>query len=324
MPNRRSSIKAALRTNRELGNLFAQLGTAEHPRGAVLMAYRNARRALRDVLRRNTLARVLEAHEVMTGLKDSVRMTADTTLAAAIDLGWEQAQVEARVWELEPLMPYIDTMAMADAWIGIIEQQERGILATLATASADPAPILGDGITNGGMLGYGNLVTREGARWLATAAGLALIGALQPAMEGSGRAWGKQAIAAIDDRTTECCLGVHGQVVPEKKQFHTAGTPAWAAYQDWTPFHWNCRTSVGLVPMDEADDDLTAMLLEQSAGEKEKRRDARLRIAEIQEALVGKKTIPDARRRADDTAAITELREELLALRQRGGYATGG
>ena len=166
-------------------------------------------------------------------------------------------------------------------------------------------------------------VTREGAHWLATAAGLALIGALQPAMQASGRAWGKQAIAAIDAVTTDCCLGVHGQIVLEKKQFHTTGSPAWADYQDWSPFHWNCRTSVGMVPMDEADDDLTAMLLEQSANEQEKRRDARLRIAEIREALVGKGTIPDARRRADDTEAMIELREELLALRQRGGYATG-
>ena len=322
MPNRRPSIQAALRTNRELGKLFAKLGTVEHPRGKVLVAYRNARRALRDVLKRQatslTLTYYLEVQEVMTGLKDSVRTVADVTLDTAIDLGWKQAEVEARVWELEPLMPYVNTTVMTDAWIGIIEQQERGILATLATG-ADPALILGSDTTVG--LLRPDTVTREGARWLATAAGLALIGALRPAIQATGRAWGKQAIAAIDSVTTECCLGVHGQVVPEKKRFHTTGSPAWADYQDWSPFHWNCRTSVGMVPMDEADDDLTVMLLEQSAGEKEKRWDARLRIIEIREELVGKGTIPDARRRTDDTEAMIELREELLALRQRGGYS---
>lgn len=329
MSNRRPSIQAALRTNRELGKLFAKLGTAEHPRGKVLVAYRNARRALRDVLRQRSpaialgawLGAHLEAREVMVGLKDSVRTVADATLATALDLGWRQAQVEARVWELEPLMPYVDTVAMTGAWIGVIEQQERGILATLATG-ADPALILGSDTTAG--LLRPDTVAREGARWLATAAGLALIGALQPAMQATGRAWGKQAIAAIDSVTTECCLGVHGQVVPEKKRFHTTGSPAWADYQDWSPFHWNCRTSVGMVPIDEADDDLTAMLLEQSTGEREKRHEARLRIAEIREMLVGKGTIPDARRRKDDTEAMIELREELLALRQRGGYSEGG
>jgi hypothetical protein len=329
MPNRRPSIKAALRTNRELGKLFAKLGTAEHPRGKVLVAYRNARRALRDVLRQRTPAIAMgawlgayhETQEVMAGLKDSVRTVVNTTLDSAWALGWKQAIIEGRVWNIEPQLQHIDTMPMLDAIIGIVEQQERGILATLATG-ADPALILGSDTTVG--LLRPDIVTREGARWLATAAGLALIGALQPAMQASGRAWGKQAIAAIDAVTTECCLRVHGQVVPEKRQFHTTGTPAWADYQDWTPFHWNCRTSVGMVPMDETDDDLTAMLLEQSAGEQKKRRDARLRIAEIREALVGKKAIPDARRRADDTKAITELREELLALRQRGGYAQGG
>lgn len=328
MPNRRPSIQAALRTNRELGKLFAKLGTAEHPRGAVLVAYRNARRALRDALRQRRSAIEIgawlgayhEAQEVMRGLKDNVRMVAINLIEDAYSWGLAQAQVEAKVWKLGYSVPFIDTGAMTDAVLDVVEQQERAILATLATG-ADTALILGSDTTVG--LLRPDTVTREGARWLATAAGLALRGALQPAMESSGRAWGKQAIAAIDAVTTECCLGVHGQVVLADKKFHTTGSPAWAEWQDWSPFHWNCRTSVGMVPLNEADDDLTAMLLEQSAGEKEKRQDARLRIAEIQEALVGKGTIPDARRRTDDTKAITELRGELLALRQRGGYATG-
>lgn len=317
MPNRRPSIQAALRTNRELGKLFARLGTAKHPRGKVLVAYRNARRALRDVLGRPGPMMMLEAREVMAGLKDSVRTVADITLDTAVDLGWKQAEAEARVWELEPLMPYVDTMAMIDAWIGVIEQQERAILATLATG-ADPALILG-GDTTVGLL-RPDTVTREGAHWLAVAVGLALRGALGPSMQASGREWGKQPVAAVDAHTTECCLRVNGQVVKEDAKFHTTGSPAYAEWQDWTDFHWHCRTSIVMVPMDEADDDLTAALLEQSANEQDKRRDAKLRIAEIMDSLVGKDTIPDARRRADDTKAITELREEMLGLRQRGGY----
>jgi len=172
--NRRPSIRAAQRTTRELGKLFAELGTAEHPRGAVLAAYRNTRRALRDVLRRRSPAMMLEAREVMTGLGDSVRATADTTLAAAVELGWQQAKAEARVWELEPRMPFVDIVSMADAWVGIVEQQERGILATLVTG-ADPALILGSDTTIG--LLRPDIVAREGAHWLAVAAGLALLGA---------------------------------------------------------------------------------------------------------------------------------------------------
>ena len=320
MPNRRPSIRAALRTNRELGKLFAKLGTAEHPRGKVLVAYRNARRALRDVLGRPGPMMILEAREVMAGLKDSVQVVADTTLAAALDLGWKQAEVEARIWELEPLLPFVDTVAMTDAWIAVIDQQEHSILATLATG-ADPALILGSDTAVG--LLRPDTVTREGAHWLTVAIGLALRGALGPSMQASGREWGKQPVASVDANTTECCLRVNGQVVRENAKFHTTGSPAYAEWQDWTDFHWNCRTSIVIVPMDEADDDLTAMLLAQSAGEQQKRQDARLRIAEIREALVDKGTIPDARRRKDDTEAMTELREELLALRQRGGYATG-
>lgn len=321
MPNRRPSIRAALRTGDGLGTLFAQLGTAEHPRGTVLAAYRNARRALRDVLRRKSPMVVLEAREVMRGLEYSVGETADTALTSAIALGMKQAEVEARVWGLEVSAPLVDFTVMNDAWVGIVEQQERAILATLAIG-ADPALILGSDTTIG--LLNPSPVTREGTSWLSIVAGLALVGALRPAMESSGLRWGKQAIASIDERTTECCLGVHGQVVPEDKPFRTTGTPAFADHQDWSPFHWNCRTSVGMVPMDEADDDLTAKLLGQSKEERVKRREARERIAEIQQELVAKETMPDARRRKDDTAAITELREELLELRQRGGYPEGG
>jgi len=326
MPSRRSSISAALRTNRELGKLFAKLGTAAHPRGKVLVAYRSARRALRTVLRQRALAikqgawlgAHWEAREVMSGLKDSVRVAADTTLDRARALGWKQAVIEGRVWNIEPQMQYVDTVAMTDAIVSVVEQQERAILATLATG-ADPALILG-GDTTVGLL-RPDTVIREGTHWLATAAGLALIGALRPAMQATGRAWGKQAIAAIDGVTTECCLRVHGQIVPEDKKFHTTGSPAFAEYQDWPDFHWNCRTSGTMVPLDEADDDLTEILLKQSEDEQGKRQDARLRITEIMETLVGKGTIPDARRRTDDTEAMTELREELLALRQRGGYS---
>lgn len=320
MPDRHPSIRAAVRTNRELGKLFGRLGTAEHPRGAVLVAYRNARRAMRDVLRRRTLAMPLEAREVMGGLKNGVRTAVDAMLDSAVVLGWQQAQAEAQVWELEPLMPFVDTVSMTEDIVGMVEQQERGILATLATG-ADPSLILG-GDTTAGLL-RPDAVEREGARWLTTAAGLALLGALAPGMQAAGDEWGKQSVAAIDDRTTECCLRVHGQVVPLDKQFHTTGTPAWAEWQNWSPFHWHCRTSVTIVLMSEADDDLTAMLLAQATAEIALRREAALRITAIMDELVELGTIPDARKRKKDTEVITELREELLELRQRGGYPGG-
>ncbi len=56
----------------------------------------------------------------------------------------------------------------------------------------------------------------------------------------------KQAIATIDERTTDCCLRVHGQVQPIDEPFELTGTPRYADEVQDPPFHWYCRTSEAL------------------------------------------------------------------------------
>lgn len=58
--------------------------------------------------------------------------------------------------------------------------------------------------------------------------------------------WQKQAIAGIDERTTDCCLRVHGQTVDMDKPFHLTGTPRFRDDIQNPPFHWFCRTGMGL------------------------------------------------------------------------------
>lgn len=53
----------------------------------------------------------------------------------------------------------------------------------------------------------------------------------------------KQAIAAIDDRTTECCLSVHGQVADVGQTYKLTGTPRFQDEMMFPAFHWRCRTS---------------------------------------------------------------------------------
>jgi hypothetical protein len=259
MTSRKASLRAAQRTTRELGQLFAHLGSAQHPRGAILTAYRNARRATQDVLRRQAVYMLPEMAEVLGGLRETVRGVAEETLLQATILGQRQAEIEARVWGLDAQSPAVNTLAMVAAWVGVVEQQERAILAILATG-ADPALILGSP-TAVGLLRPAP-VTREGDHWLAVAVGLALLSCLRPAEQQPATGWGKQAVASIDqDRTTPCCLAVHGQVVPLEQKFHTSERPAYADWQEWAPFHDFCRTSIVLVPLSEAEDDLTAEML---------------------------------------------------------------
>lgn len=53
----------------------------------------------------------------------------------------------------------------------------------------------------------------------------------------------KQAIAAIDDRTTECCLKVHSQIQDLDKPYKLTGTPRFQDEMMFPGFHWRCRTS---------------------------------------------------------------------------------
>lgn len=78
-------------------------------------------------------------------------------------------------------------------------------------------------------------------------AGAALAGLYYAAGEAqTGQKWRKQAIAAIDERTTDCCLRVHGQVQDRDKPFRLTGTPRFSDQKQNPPFHRYCRTATTL------------------------------------------------------------------------------
>jgi len=131
-----------------------------------------------------------------------------------------------------------------------------------------------------------------------------------------GFEWYKQACAAIDERTTDCCLRVHGQVVPLRKKFKLTGEPRYADRLAWSPFHWYCRTSVALVTADEVEDDLTEQMLAAAAAELARREAIQRQIAEVKAALVAEGAAPDVRHRAGDSERVTVLRDELRWLKE--------
>jgi hypothetical protein len=101
------------------------------------------------------------------------------------------------------------------------------------------------------------VVVAEGARWAAAALSAALAAYLlwtidrerQPRSE-----WCHQAVEAIDERTTDCCLRVHGQTRPLSRPFRLTGTPRYADELEHPPFHWYCRSSEALIHRDQVDD----------------------------------------------------------------------
>lgn len=82
----------------------------------------------------------------------------------------------------------------------------------------------------------------------------------------------KQAIAAINSATTQCCLRVHGQIQPPDKPFELTAEPRFARHMMHSPFHWNCRTSIAMYhPSFESGDMPTGKLREKAQAEIKKR-----------------------------------------------------
>jgi hypothetical protein len=265
-----AAVKSALRAGDEINRLIGRLGTADHPRGEVLVAYRNAQRGVRAALDHEPgFQRDMTLRDALGGLRVAVRQTARESLSAAVSSGQEQAERQAAAWglgqrsEVRGQRSGVDTAAMEAAWLGTVDAQVNTALA-LAATGADEAEIVGDE-SRAGVLRPAPVVA-EGSRWVAAAVAAALIGWWDWLLEepggerggGRGRAgWSHQAVAAIDERTTDCCLRVNGQIQPMDKPFHLTGTPRFASEQMAPPFHWYCRSAEVLLPAGAEDDKLT-------------------------------------------------------------------
>lgn len=236
------ALKQAEKDNLALGKLFARLGDTAHPNSTLLVAYRNARRAMRDVLRRG--AGWLGAREVFVQLRLTTRMAAREVLAAANQGGQQSALIQMRQYEIAT--PYFDLVdsgvgAVLDVIEAKLDAQERMVRAVMLSGS-DETLILGDE-QRAGTLRASDIITTA-VFWTAA---LFWNSWSQTVQVNAGRVqFQKQAIAALDERTTDCCLRVHGQIVPFDGKFRLTGTPRFADELEWTPFHHRCRSSVVL------------------------------------------------------------------------------
>lgn len=252
------AVSLALRANDDLGRLFSRLGGSEHPRGLVMRAYRVARAALRGQMSNRALVVA-----VLGELRASVRRAAREVASEAAVLGAEQARANLALLDLQAAFVPQDTDEAVTAWLAPLDTQIAAVRAFVATGDADETVILGDGDSAGALTP--GPVLRDGARWAAELAALGFRAVADGvAASGRGPRLYKQAVAAIDKRTTDCCLRVHGQVQPLDQPFELRGRPRFADRQDWSPFHHYCRTSIALVPEAWAADQLTQAMVADS------------------------------------------------------------
>lgn len=234
-----------------LRGAFGFIGTSEHPRGRLLGAYRNVRRGMRSALKEGGSQ---AAVEVLNGFRYEVERIIMMVLDRAKEVGIETAIKELEIYgEMAyPVNP--DTRSEQKAVMAYVDQQITVVEAMIASG-ADEALIIGDE-TRLGVLQPAP-VAKEAANWIAAA----LWGGFADVVIGAPGAakYQKQAVAVLSEKTTDCCLNVHGQIRDLDQPFDLTGTPRYADKQDWPGFHWWCRTS-GVLYKDEFDFGLTEQM----------------------------------------------------------------
>lgn len=242
----------AKRNDLFLKNAFARyLGNSQHPRGRVLSIYRQGRKNMQSALRASRYMIPFEVDGVLSQMRLGL-INAREVIRLAANRGNESARLQTEAYTDNGLTfltanesPQVD--GLLTTFIEPFETQARNIQAMVRSGIADEGRILGDG-GRLGVLQPNPLIT--GATELITGALVAGLLAwwigLDKVIRPGFQRFKKQAIAVIDEKTTDCCLQVNGQVRDFDRDFHLTGTPRFADFQEWSPFHYNCRTTIAL------------------------------------------------------------------------------
>lgn len=272
----------AMQTNEDIRRLIAKLGTTDNPRGEIMTAYRQARRDAPAAIESPALL-----NAVFDNLADSVSSTSNDVLAQALDIGLLQATGDLSAYGLDVAnlsADDLDIEAMIAGIIAVVELQRQQTLTAYTTGQLNEDYLVGDG-TRVGLLSPAPVV-KEGSRWSAAAVAFAFSSMIQAALgRSSTPLYQKQAFAAIDRRTTNCCLLVNGQVQRIDADFILTGTPRYADRQPWPGFHDYCRTATGLIHSDDIGDDLTREIEDASQAELDFRADINGQIDDVKKRL---------------------------------------
>lgn len=258
------AVTLALATNDALGALFDDLGSRDDERGiyGIYTLFLALLEQLFDVPAQavNALDRMETAleRELNTGMGNAAALGISTALSLLSLRGFE-AVAAAELLGV-PLRA-----AAVDALMSIVRAQIGTARSAVLYGVFDRETILGNG-ERPGILAPGPVI-RESARWIAATSSAVQVQVIDAGLGEQRGEWGLQAVAAIDERTTECCLKVHGQVVPLGDEFVLTGEPRYADRMKAPPYHWFCRSSLALVKLDEATDALTRDMIEAAYAE---------------------------------------------------------
>lgn len=276
---RERTVATAQKTTESLGLIFSRLSSLSLP-------YQTARRGVRETL---TGKGTRDVSTPLAALRQSTHLITEKLLTQALTLGLSSGYRQASAWSpsspllrsslipgtrgVSPALLGLSIGASHQAWMAIVEKQILAVQALVATgASVDE--ILGDEGRQG-VLRESETAT-EGSRWITDLTSAAVIAFLLwllskdwsiPVYGTQQPTWDHQVVATIDERTTDCCLRAHGQVVPLTKDFTLTGYPRYADHLPHPPFHWYCRTSEVMLPHHLANDQVTQAMISASRAE---------------------------------------------------------
>ena len=138
------------------------------------------------------------------------------------------------------------TLAL-DAVLALVSAQRAGILSMIASGRATPDALIGTD-RRPGILNPTPILAEASDQIVAVGHGALIEGLTTIGMTAPQNGLHLQAIAAIDERTTPCCLAIHAHAVPiSGGRFHLTAAPHYADYMANPPFHRWCRTAVAVV-----------------------------------------------------------------------------
>ena len=239
------SIASALKSVHRLKKLTDRM---RGQNSAIHRAYRTVLRALKG----NTDNSAIVTDALIT-LEDSIRAAAAVYYDDALAVGMAQAQRDLAIYGLgEPdnFDPNNANLAIGST-IGLLHSQNEQAL-SIARLDLGEEYIIGDA-TRKGIIQPAPILS-EMSFWLTSLSVLSYEQGTKRKMPKVAR----QAVAQIDQHTTQTCLNVHGQIVGEDEDFHLSGTPKYADEMHSSPFHRGCRTSIAKILPKYLDGEVTA------------------------------------------------------------------
>lgn len=218
-------------------------------------------RTVREVLQawQQARGRLLDALTARTGTDDQVAAIVEAVALQATTILQGQAAALASLVDDQVardipgellLLGAPDLRGHLRAWQAATYGQALAELARLRSSGADLAQTVGRLIRGDGRQPWAAAaatslqLATEASIWSTVNGRMTTRG--QQVARRDGVKTQRQAVAAIDRRTTACCLAAHGQIVGLDQPFHLTRTPRFAEYVMAPPFHYRCRTAITL------------------------------------------------------------------------------